>query len=297
MIALSNGRLRLQLVPEVGGGVARLDWWTDDGLVPLMRPRVEASGAPAHPGDPNHLACYPLVPWSNRIGGRGFTHAGCRVDLAPNRHDDPYPIHGTAWQRSWSVENHDAHMARMTLEDASPGGYAYHATLRYALSEDTLDVRLRVINTGSRALPFGIGLHPFFARRPGVRLRAPATGVWLNDGQSPMPTELASVPSCWDFGRSLPLPPGGLNHAFTGWTGDATIEWPTERLALHVAAEDHVYVLYVPEGEDFFCFEPVDHPIDAVHLPGGAVENGMTELARGTSMERRFLFRVDASGR
>ena len=53
-------------------------------------------------------------------------------------------------------------------------------------------------------------------------------------------------------------------------------------------------MLYTPAGEDFFCFEPVDHPINAVHLPGGAVANGMTLLAAGESLERAFAFRAEA---
>lgn len=294
MIELEDGRLRVVLLPEVGGGVARFDWLGDDGAVSLMRPYDGGREVASERPEPNRLACYPLVPWSNRIADGGFTHGQHRVDLSPNRDDDPYPIHGSAWQRPWSVETRDARTARMTLEDRLPGGYAYHATMRYALANGVLDVRLRVINTGEATLPFGIGLHPFFPRHGGVRLHAPATGVWLNDGHGPMPTEHVAPPPAWDFATEAPLPDAGLNHAFTGWTGRATVEWPDKRMKLHIDAEDHVYVLYVPAGEDFFCFEPVDHPIDAVHLPGGAVANGMTELARGTSMERRFLFRVEA---
>jgi aldose 1-epimerase len=51
-------------------------------------------------------------------------------------------------------------------------------------------------------------------------------------------------------------------------------------------------VLYTPRGEDFFCFEPVDHPINAVNLPGGAAAHGMTLLAPGERLARRFSFGV-----
>lgn len=58
-------------------------------------------------------------------------------------------------------------------------------------------------------------------------------------------------------------------------------------------------MLYTPPGEDFFCFEPVDHPINAVNLPGGATAHGMTLLAPGERLTRRFAFtveRADARG-
>ncbi|EGD00669.1 aldose 1-epimerase [Burkholderia sp. TJI49] len=51
-------------------------------------------------------------------------------------------------------------------------------------------------------------------------------------------------------------------------------------------------MLYTPPGEDFFCFEPVDHPINAVNLPGGAAAHGMTLLAPGERLTRRFAFTV-----
>ena len=52
-------------------------------------------------------------------------------------------------------------------------------------------------------------------------------------------------------------------------------------------------MLYTPPGEDFFCFEPVDHPINAMNLPGGAAAHGMTMLARGERLTRSFRFTVE----
>ena len=60
-----------------------------------------------------------------------------------------------------------------------------------------------------------------------------------------------------------------------------------------MAADADAYVLYTPPGEDFFCFEPVDHPINAVNLPGGATAHGMTLLAPGERLTRRFAFTVE----
>ncbi|MEX3820702.1 aldose 1-epimerase, partial [Paraburkholderia sp. BR14262] len=50
---------------------------------------------------------------------------------------------------------------------------------------------------------------------------------------------------------------------------------------------------YTPPGADFFCFEPVDHPINAVNLTGGGDAHGMTVLAHGERLVRRFSFTVE----
>ncbi|WP_448098285.1 aldose 1-epimerase [Luteibacter yeojuensis] len=295
MLQLCNDRLSVRLLPAAGGAIARFDWLGRGRALSLMRPCV---GSPeSSPGryEPNRLACYPLLPWSNRIAHGGFFHGERHVALAPNREDDPYPIHGSGWQRSWTVDTHDIDAAVLVLDEASPGAYSYRAHLAYRLDGDALNVALRVTNTGSFALPFGLGLHPFFPLHGGARLRAQATSVWLNDGRDPLPVRRSPVPPEWDFTSVRDLPAGGLNHAFVGWPGQATIEWPALAVRLHIEAEAGGYVLYVPAGQDFFCLEPVDHPINAVHLPGGPVAHGMTELAPGETLERAFAFRVEAS--
>jgi aldose 1-epimerase len=88
-----------------------------------------------------------------------------------------------------------------------------------------------------------------------------------------------------------------VNHAFTEWSGRAAVVWPKRRLSLTIEADADYYVLYTPPGEDFFCFEPVDHPINALNLPGGASEHGMTPLAPGETLTRTFRFTVEPVGR
>ena len=286
-IELHNAYLRLGVLPGTGGGIARFDWLEDGG--PLMRPCDDPETT-----EPNRLGCYPLLPWSNRIAHGGFVHEGRAVTLSPNRYDDPYPIHGSGWQRPWTVEHQTRSDIVLSLRDATEGAYAFEAEQRFTLDGPSLDIRLRVVNTGAFVLPFGLGVHPFFPRDAETRLQADAAAIGMNDGEDPLPIARMPVPGEWDFRASRRLPNGGLNHAFTGWSGRASIHWPHRALSLHVEAEADVYVLYVPAGEDFFCFEPVDHPINAVHLPGGAVVNGMTALAPGQQLERRFRFRVEA---
>lgn len=130
-------------------------------------------------------------------------------------------------------------------------------------------------------------------RHRDTRLVAPATGAWLSGADS-LPHTHAPVPDDWQFAQERALPGALIDHAFSGWTGRATIAWPARGLRLNVSAAVPYYVLYTPPGQDFFCFEPVDHAINAVNLPEGAMRHGMTVLTPGTSFTRRFSFAVDA---
>ncbi|MGO1070972.1 aldose 1-epimerase [Lysobacter sp. CA199] len=307
---LASAGLRARIAPEWGGGLLGLDAVVDGRLTPLMRASAFAASPagvvpdPDPPDlnqpdlnqpDPNQLACYPLLPWSNRISDGGFEFDGRRIDLPRNRDDEPWPIHGSGWQRAWRVAYAAADEALLTLDetDASESGaseYRYRANLRYRLRERALEVALSVVNIGPASLPFGLGLHPFFPRDAETRLRAPADRVWLNDGRTPLPTELAAIPEHWRFDDARLLPVDCVDHGFLGWSGQASIRWPRRRLGLDIDSDVDRFVLYTPVGADFFCFEPVDHAIDAVHLPGGALAHGMTALAPGARLQRRFRF-------
>jgi aldose 1-epimerase len=278
--------MSVRVLPELGGGLAGFDWHARGGAIPLMRP------APDHPSDPNQLACYPLLPWSNRIAQGGFSVEGRHVALSPNRDDEPFPIHGSGWQRAWQVLAQSENEILLELSEAQADGYSYRATERYTLHADALVVELGVTHTGSSIMPFGLGLHPFFPRHGEVVLHAPALQVWVNDGQTPLPVARVEVPEDWDFNQPRMLPDEGVNHAFQPWMGDAVIAWPNIGLRLHIETDVDTFVMYTPADEEFFCFEPVDHPINAVHLPGGATANGMTMLAPGATLTRRFVFRV-----
>lgn len=293
MLRIGNAALGVSVLSEAGGGIAGFDWHGRRGdSIPLMRPYSPAPRRSGQQVDPRQLSCFPLVPWSNRIADGGFTVGGRWIALPRNCEDEPWPIHGSGWQFPWQVEVHEACELRLSLRQRAANAYCYDAALKYAVHDDTLRVDLAVTNVGSTTMPFGLGLHPFFARRGGVRLLAPASEVWLNDGQTPLPTERVAVPAEWDFRTEHTLPESGLDHAFQAWTGEAMIHWPSDRLGLRISTNVDAFVLYTPANHGFFCFEPVDHPINAVHLPGGASNNGMTMLSPQAVLRRRFSFSV-----
>ncbi len=292
-LTLANEHLRIDLAPALGGGMTRFDWHGDGGAPTAIFRSCDATRPDT---DPNALACYPLVPYSNRIGGARFRFEGREVAIPRNRASEPLPLHGDGWLRPWRVvERGDTH-ATLALERDRAKPYAYRATQRYALDAATLCVTLTVENAGREAMPFGLGLHPFLARDHDTRLSAAASGLWLS-GADWLPVRHVPVPPAWTFGVAYPLPDALVNHAFTQWSGRAAVVWPSKRLSLTIAADADYYVLYTPPGEGFFCFEPVDHPINAVNLPGGACEHGMTMLAPGETLEREFRFTVEPVGR
>ena len=283
-LALRSAQLHAEVVPQFGGGLARLDWTGADGAaVALMRPWLDRSVTPR----PNQLALFPLVPWSNRVAG-GFTCNGRHYPIAPNRAGELYPIHGDGWQHAWNV--HAASDSCVALRLSRRGEpFSYDAQIRYELTGATLAVTLEVLNQGAETLPFGLGLHPFFPRTAGTTLQARAGAVWL-PGPDKLPLQAVAIAPAWSFAEPRTLPAELIDHVFEGWDGRAAIAWPETGLALTIASDSSYYIVYTPVGADFFCIEPVDHLINAHNTPGGMTRHGLTMLAPGQRLARRTTF-------
>lgn len=273
-VAIGCGGLTAEIVPGMGGGLAR---FTYNG-VPLFRPWAGSA-------DPFSLASILLVPWSNRISGGGFTFDGVFYPLAPNVAGERFPIHGNGFQQGWTLADRQDDAVELVLSSDGPGPFRYRARARYALDADGLDMRLEVTNAAAIRLPFGLGFHPWLVRTPHTTLRASLPRVWSETGDH-LPDELLSVEAVpqWDFRAGRPLPPGWINNGFPGWDGQATISWPELGLTMRLDAAPALScaIVYSPgETADFFCLEPVNHPVDAFHVPGSAQENGPRILKPG----------------
>jgi aldose 1-epimerase len=288
-VHLRCGALRAEVLPQAGGGLGRLDWMRGDERHALLRPHAHTPGAPLP--TTSQLACFPLVPWSNRIDPSGFVFEGRRIVLEPNRAGEPCAIHGDGWQHPWRVEAQSRSGVTLLLDRRGGFPFSYTARLRYVLTERALQVTLDVTNTGAARLPFGLGLHPWLERRNGVTLRARASGTWTRDPLG-LPQDAIDLPPEWNFAEASVLPSTHVDHLFRGWDGQAKVHWPDTGLSLAIESDMNYFILYAPAGRDVFCFEPVDHAINAHNLPGGAAHNGLRILAPGQTLSRRVAFRV-----
>jgi aldose 1-epimerase len=288
VIELQDSRTRVGIVPQLGGGIAFTEaLLPDGGNVPVLRPWTHRKA-----DGPFALACNVLVPFSNRISGSGFRFQGVFHTIAPNLAGEGFPIHGDGFQRIWAIEKTSGEAASLTLDNGEIGPFRYKARQRFRLEDGALHIEIAVTNAGSMPLPFGAGFHPWFPRSSETTLRFQASKLWLEDARH-LPTELVDVAARpqWDFSAARPLPKAWINNAFTGWPGAATIS----QLGLHIAVDIEastnldVAIVYSPGPDaDFFCFEPVSHPVDAHNLTD---RPGLKVLEQGQSLHAAMTLR------
>jgi aldose 1-epimerase len=278
LLSLRAGRLALDLAPACGGSIAR---FAVEGKGDLLRPTpIEALIS----GKGNDTACYPLVPYSNRIAEGRLIFDGETYALATNWPGQRHPMHGDGWSRAWRIGQSGARSAELIYEHDGLLGwpFRYRAVQSFRLDENRLVIAMSIENLERHTVPAGLGLHPFFVRDADSDLTCHTTGVWLTDAEI-IPTEHVSVPPPWDFARTRRIDEVALDHCFDGWDGRATVRWPSRRLAIELTATEtfrHL-VIYTPPRRPFFCIEPVSHAngaIGSTRLPPNATLEGEVAL-------------------
>lgn len=269
-IRLQAGEVRLALRPDLGGCVAGL-WW---GQVPVL-----LSDEPAALQSSRPSGCYPLVPYSNRLGFARFRWHGEEHRTRPNFGNSPHSVHGVGWQRPWTVLASDATSAQLVLVHAPDEHwpFAFEARQHFRLSATGLRMEMSVLNTDLRRAPVGLGWHPYFVKRQRSRLHAELTHRWESDPATELPTRRVEQP-----GVDGDVAHMAFDHAFDGWRGAARIR--DERLSLKLTSSESHLVIYTPSSKPYFCVEPVSHVSNAIHM-AEPLAHGLRDLEPGQRLD------------
>lgn len=250
---IGDGCLRIQhadiiltLDPTQGGAIREFCWRGTQ----IFRPAL-----PDARDDPFEFACFPLVPFANRIANGRFEFDGRTVQIATNSDCSIHPLHGQGWKAPWKI----AAQSPSSVTLAFYGGgdewpWRYRAQQIFQIEESALNICLSVENLAETPMPAMLGLHPYFHDAARARLQAETPRVWLAD-ESFLPVEEVSAPVTWRFNAARSVNTVALDHCFTGWNGAARIEWPDRNLFICARNCDSLHI-YTPEGQDFFCVEP-----------------------------------------
>jgi len=276
-LELRAGDLRLALRPDLGGAIAGL--WLGD--VPVLRSSEAADLASSR-----QSGCYPLAPYSNRLGYRRFRWQGQDHTTAPNFDDNPHSVHGVAWQRPWSVVTSSTTEAELTCTHTPDADwpFAFTARQRFVLTPEALEVHLAFTNQEAKPQPVGLGWHPYFPKRPRSRLHIQLTERWDNDA-SGLPTR--HVPQPGIDGDVAHL---AFDNCFEGWRGPARIR--DEKLSLRLSSSLPYLVVFTPDNKPYYCVEPVSHVSNAIHMADPAA-HGLRAVAPGATFDAWMKLEIE----
>jgi aldose 1-epimerase len=278
---LTAGPLTCAIEPALGACIRGL--WLDGE--PVLRSAPEGTLSSAR-----QSGCYPLVPFSNRVGGATLVWQGTQHPLVRNNGQEPHAIHGVGWQREWTVLESGERFAMLSYEHRGDAAwpFAFDCSQTLRLSEDTLELTLALTNQSAHAAPAGLGWHPYFPKRARSRIAFKAAGRW-EMGADKLPT--VRKPS-----RGLDADCAFLDvdHCYDGWDGIAHLR--DEDLHVRVASGLSRLVVFTNDTRDFVAIEPVSHVNNAVNLSAAgrsAQELGLTILQPGESTMAQMSIAVE----
>jgi aldose 1-epimerase len=264
MMILKNDSIALHVSPEKGGSITAFQW---RGLDVFRKGNAAST-------NPLEQSSFAMVPYSGRVG-----HGDLGTHTIPiNRPDvDPlHPLHGTGWVAAWDVV--DEH----TLAHSHDGAHwlgPFDAVQRFILNDHGFTHEVTLTNTGDVSLPCGMGLHPYFPRT-GAKVSLHLDAIWHND-DARLPKRLEPIAADYDW-----LGQAHIDNCFTGLKDEVVIEWPSHTLVMTPDPAFTCAVVYCPNGEDYFCVEPVSH------VPDPMKRGGLKTLQPGEAWTTRVGFVV-----
>jgi aldose 1-epimerase len=286
LIKISSGKSQCVIKPQLGASVVQWSIGDQD-----MLRRSDNEGIQGD--DPRKLASFPLVPFSNRIGFGRFTWAEENLQLEPNFLPEPHAIHGTGWRAAWDIiEQRDDSVTLCYSHDVSSGWHwPFEAKQHFTVTADGLMMKLSARNLFDRPVPLAFGHHPYFDSA-GATLSFNAAQIW-HTGQDGLPDVVAEPNGQYDFANGNPVAGRALDNGYAGWDGKAQIHWQDRPFMLEVTSDMKAAVVFVPEAEDYFCFEPVPHIINALNMPDHSPQ--MPVIEPGAVFETSITFLAKAA--
>jgi aldose 1-epimerase len=288
IVAIHSDAMSLGLVPDMGGSVA----FARLGSVDILRPLSEEAFA-------THsilgVACFPMLPYANRIVGNQFEFDGILHRVNPNITNVRFNVHGSGWLSRWRVAAQLASTATLSLDHQDEHGpYSYHAEQTFKVFSSGFDIFMSIENRSGVRLPFGMGQHPWLMRDDDVTVAFKAKRFWLEAPDS-VAGECISIPPELDFTTARRLPSTWRDNCYGGWHGAFELNYPTRGFTLRVEADplfSHL-MFYADPAKPYFCLEPQSNASCAFNQPQSSGRSlGVVVLAPNQSIRGNMHFHV-----
>lgn len=244
MIELRSPHLSLVVNVERGGAVARFDGLRDGHKIPLWQP---GGALPA---------CFAMVPFVGRLPQGKLSFGGHTWSIDPNHPSHTLPIHGYAWLAPWRICSRNERALRIAYDGCCDDWpWHYQVQQHFELLGHGLTITLELSNRDTRTMPWSMGLHALLHRGGGSRVRLPIVTAWE---MSAAGIPIREHRDTMGLASGMPIGPQALDQVFSGWQGEAVVDWPNSASQIKVRNTGMSNcTLWAPSGEDFFGLEPL----------------------------------------
>ena len=268
VIKLTTDRLKLDLIPELGGRINKLVF----NEFHIFRPFQIQNKKPLQSYKGGNFC---LVPFSNRIKNSRFNFNQLEFKLAKN--DPPNAIHGHAYLGKWNIlkkTKSSAVIAYKHLANKFGWPWSYETFQTITLDGNNIVFKLEILNKSNNPMPFGFGIHPYFNFDDKVKLKFYAEREWLGSPEE-FPIKTKTVENNFDYKKGSELWKKQKTICYENFQEEIEIFWVSNRKKVKIKT-DKIFkhlIIHVPEHAKYFCVEPVSHPTDGFNLAYKKIEN------------------------
>lgn len=281
LVTLTASDYEVTVAPHIGGSLRSLDW---RGRQVFRRART---------GHILDAACFPIVPFCNRIAQGRFVHGGVGYCLPSNFPDayHPHALHGYGWLRPWHVIEHDTSSIRLAHDySEATWPWRFRAEQSIALGALGVEMRISVTNLGRGVMPAGLGFHPYFPGDACAVYHGLHHVEWQTAADG-LPMSAIDAGGAVDWWRGAPMTSRVVDTIQEGREGPLTILRPSDGMMIELRPSDGLSCtgVYVGHDAEFFCIEPLSHPTDAINL----APEKMAMLGEGETLVASLLIRAE----
>jgi aldose 1-epimerase len=283
LVKLEHGPYSLTVAPAFG---ARLVAFRHAGRDVLRATPDTVLAKPTVYG----FAGFPLMPYSGPLFGPGFSFAGVSYRLARTVREEPTATHGEAWIGPFEILAKGRAMLELEMAHEPATGsfpFRFRGQVRYSLSDDGLTILLRLTSRDHRPMPAGLGIHPYFPKNPGTRLRFAAVGVWPPDAPEAVLLGCQPLADGLDFGGGPDVSGMVIDRLYEGWDGRAEVV-ASDGFRTVIEADGVLDKMQIYSAWDYpyVCVEPVSNANDGFNrMAAGVPSHGVRVLEPGRSIE------------
>tara|TARA_B100000900_G_scaffold118082_1_gene99531 strand:+ start:843 stop:1733 length:891 start_codon:yes stop_codon:yes gene_type:complete len=268
VIKLTTDRLKLDLLPELGGRINKLVFNEFDIFLPLQIQDIK-------PIQTYKGGCFSLVPFSNRIKNSRFNFNQFEYILTKN--DPPNAIHGHAYLGKWNVlkkTDSSAVIVYKHLANNFGWPWSYEVVQTITLEDNNIIFLLEILNKSNNPMPIGFGIHPYFNYSDNVKLKFCAQREWLGSPEE-FPIKTKIIENNFNYKKGSDLWKEQKTICYENFYEEVEIFWLSNRKKVKIKT-DKIFthlIIHVPEHAKYFCVEPVSHPTDGFNLAYKKIEN------------------------
>ena len=268
VIKLTTDRLKLDLLPELGGRINKLVFNEFDIFLPLQIQDIK-------PIQTYKGGCFSLVPFSNRIKNSRFNFNQFEYILTKN--DPPNAIHGHAYLGKWDVlkkTDSSVVIVYKHLANNFRWPWSYEVVQTITLEDNNIIFLLEILNKSNNPMPIGFGIHPYFNYSDNVKLKFCAQREWLGSPEE-FPIKTKIIENNFNYKKGSDLWKEQKTICYENFYEEVEIFWLSNRKKVKIKT-DKIFthlIIHVPEHAKYFCVEPVSHPTDGFNLAYKKIEN------------------------